>query len=176
MSMLHRLILLGVCFVLLAPQFGRPQQSRWENLLQLKPGQHLKVTDHHHKSLSGQFVRSSNSDVTILANSQERKIGRNEVSRIEIKVSTRKRHALIGAAIGAGFGTAAGSGYVGEVNDSGAAKAGFVVFSAAIFGAIGAGVGAVMPVRTKWIIYDAGKPETASATPPAVEASASPGS
>lgn len=169
--MLHRLILLGACLFLLAPQIGRPQQSRWDNLVQLKPGQQVKVTDHHRKSLSGQFVRFSDSDVTIWANSQEIKIGRDEVSRIAIKASTRKRHALIGAAIGAGFGAAAGSGFVKGVNDSGAAKAGFVVFSAVIFGAIGAGIGAIMPVRTRWIIYDAEKPQAAGATPAAAATS-----
>lgn len=164
--MLRRLIFLLTFLLLMAPLIGRAQRSNWKNLEQVKSGQKVTVVDRHNKYFQGEFLRFSDSDVTILQNKQETTIDRDEVVRVTTNAGHRKRNALIGALAGAGAGLAVGLATFEREGNYGGAVAG----SAGGCAGVGAGIGALIP-GTK-TIYRAAKQNKASAGPPADQSQA----
>ena len=136
-----RLIFPSFLLLLLVTQVARAQENRWQNLAQVKAGKQVDVIDTHLKKYTGKFVSFSETDLTLLVNSQQINIARDQVYRVTAAGQNRKRNVLLGLAIGAGAGLGLGvalmereGGYAGAVAGTGVGFAG-----------IGAGIGAVVP-------------------------------
>ena len=135
-STLRRVTLL---FVVFAPLL-QAQQSRWQNLAEIRSGTKIQVIENSLKSTSGTFVNFSETELTIQTGADQVAIPRERVYRVSLTGKNRKRNTLIGLAIGAGIGAGTG------------AAANRVVGNAAIIpalmgvdGAVGAGIGALVP-------------------------------
>ncbi len=136
-----RRILFPLFILLLTPELCIAQQSRWANLAEISPGQKLSVVDRHNQSVSGEFLRFSDTYIALRVNGREITIAREEVSRVTTKGQHRKRNVLIGLLVGAGVGAGLGGGMMERESGYGGAVAGTTVG----FAAIGAGVGALIP-------------------------------
>lgn len=163
--MLRRLIFLTLILLPLASPGVEAQQGEWQNLAQLKTGQTVKVIDHRKNALVGEFVRFSETDLTIVVNQQAKVIDRDNVARVTTSGGHRRRNAVIGLAAGAALGGAFSGCCIEQKNDN----SGTIAGSVAGFGAVGAGIGALIS-GTK-TIYRAGERERAAAAATAVQAS-----
>jgi hypothetical protein len=139
-------ILLSLWFPILA--LGQASQESWDNLKELRPGQEIQVVDPHMKTLNGAFVSSSHDALTLRVGNDEVSVPRPDVTRVSVRhTSKRLRNTLIGMGIGAAGGLGAGF----KLMERETGYAGAVVGTAAFFAAVGAGVGAVIPARTRTI-------------------------
>jgi hypothetical protein len=133
--------LLGGCIALVMFVVPlRAQESRWENLDQIHAGAKVQVVEQNLKSTSGRFVRFSESDLTVNVNNQEIVIPREKVYRVSISGQGRKRHMLIGMAIGAAAGVGVGAAANRVVGDDRV-----IPGMALAYAGIGAGIGAIVP-------------------------------
>ena len=163
--MLRRLIFLTLILLPLAPQWCRAQQGEWQNLAQLKTGQTVKVIDHKKNATVGEFVRFTETDLTIAVNKQAKTIDRDSVARVTTSGGHRRRNAVLGLAAGAALGGVFAGCCLEHETGYGGAAAG----SVGGLGAVGAGVGALIS-GTK-TIYRAGQRQQAASTPAADQAS-----
>lgn len=147
--------LIGCFMVALSVLPCGAQQSRWENLDQIHAGLMVQVIEENLKSTTGQFVRFSESDLTLNVNDQEVVIPRDKVYRVSVGGKNRKGNALIGLGIGA----AAGVG-VGAAANRVVGNAGIIPACAAAWGGVGAGVVALMPASRE--IYRAESPASST--------------
>ena len=134
------------------------QSSRWENLDQIHRGAKIDVVEQSLKSISGKFVRVSQDDLTLDVQGKEVTIQKEQVYRVSVVATKRKRNALIGLAAGAGVGAGAGAALMEREPGYGGAVAGTTVG----FAAIGAGIGALIPSTSTKTVYMAEAPKQAS--------------
>jgi hypothetical protein len=131
-------------------------QKPWDSLKRLQPGQKIEVVDMNLKLLKGTFVNVSDAAIFLRTDASEIAIDRANVLRVSARGDKRGRNALIGLAIGAAGGAALGVGIMERESGYGGAVAG----TTALFGAVGAGVGAAC--RGSRTVYRAPKREMAS--------------
>ena len=133
--------LVGSLLVLLWLIPAQAQQSRWENLNQLRQGSKVQVVEQSLKCNSGKFVSFSEEDITLEVQGKEIVIARQQVYRVSISGKNRKRNTLIGTGVGAAVGTGIALAILEREPGFHSAAAG------AVFGwtGVGAGVGALMP-------------------------------
>jgi hypothetical protein len=126
-------------------QASPAQTSEWAVLRQLLPGQKVKVETSDGKSHVG-AVRSVSDDSIQIGKTEV--IERADVQRVLLwSPGHHGRNALIGLAVGAGFGVAAGASCG---NDAIVSKGQCMAVGAPFFGGVGAGIGALLPSRGKW--------------------------
>ena len=106
------LALLGACVSACAASDGDSKGllSNWDNLKSLTRGQEIRVQMNDDKYYRGEFGSLSNDGITIRDTAGEQTLARKDISRIShlIGQNHRRRNILIGAAIGACLGLAAG--------------------------------------------------------------------
>ncbi len=131
------------------------QTSRWENLDQIHRGAKIEVVEASLKSFSGKFVRVSQDDLTLDVQRKEVTIQKEQVYRVSVVGTKRKRNALIGLAAGAG----AGAGWAAAMRNTENWRTGD---SAGLIGGcagIGAGIGALIPSTSTKTVYMADAPK-----------------
>ncbi len=128
------------------------QDARWNAVQSLSAGETLRVVTEDGRSHQGQLQATSNSSLVLNSGTFQRE----NVKHISVAgQSRRRRHALIGAAIGAGAGLA-----VGAAIDADCSRTSIVctgnkgkAILTPVFGLLSAGIGAVLPSRRWHEIY-----------------------
>ena len=136
---------------------AQAKTSRWENLDQIHRGAKIDVVEQSLKSISGKFVRDSQDDLTVDVQGKEVTIQKEQVYRVSVVGTKRKRNALIGLAAGAG----AGAGWAAAMRNTENWRTGD---SAGLIGGcagIGAGIGALIPSTSTKAVYVADAPKQA---------------
>ena len=112
------------------------------------------VTDRSGRESQGQLVTFSESEITIKTGALTKTFAAAEVSLVERKGDSLKNGAIIGAVIG-GLASALSAGEVcaGPADNDGHSCAGratvYMVFGTAFYAAVGAGIDALIPGRTR---------------------------
>jgi hypothetical protein len=89
---------------------AQSNQSSWENLNTLRPGQKIEVVETNLKKDTGTFAAVSDDAIRINESGAEQSIPRGSVMRVTLRQNKhRLRNTLIGAAIGAGAGAVLGA-------------------------------------------------------------------
>lgn len=119
------------------------QNPSWDTLKQLTPDQQIRVVLNDSKSHKGQFQAVTEDAIVIHSKGADQTLPRQSVKVISSKrLSHRGRHALIGAAIGAG----AGLSIAGPISSGCFCTANQVrAVATPLFGVLGAGIGAALP-------------------------------
>jgi len=155
------LALLGACSTP-GTANGKGSKGRlmhWDNLQSLTPGQDIRVEMNDDKSYQGEFESVSDDGITLREAAGEQKLARKFILRVSRKEGQdhRVRNALIGTAIGAGLGLAAGliANHViwSNVNCTegpafscgGPPNPHWALIGTPVVGAAGAAIGGVMP-------------------------------
>jgi hypothetical protein len=140
------------------PLMAAVEKSDWGSLRQIAPGQTIKVTVRDGASSQGDFQSATEDALTLRVAGGDRSIARENVRRVAMKTNShRGRHALIGAAIGAGGGLGAG---IAIDNDCSATSIvctgnkGKAILTP-VFALLGAGIGALLPAGGWHEIYRA---------------------
>ncbi len=119
------------------------QQSNWQNLAQVRPGDRIELTDMHLKVQSGDFVSFTESDLTMRVAGKEVVMPKEEVYRVTVHGRGRGRHVLRGLLIGGAIGGGIAGIVAAKYPDQGAGQG--VAAAAMVGGGIGAGIGAAKP-------------------------------
>jgi hypothetical protein len=150
---------------LLVAGFGVAQspQDNWDNLKQLRQGQKIEVVDSRMKTRKGTFVSVTDEAISIAAGKGEESVARANVARVSVRnPSHRTRNALIGLAVGVGTGVIVGVASPelgqGKCAQGSCVDAGTVSMLGFWGGALGAGIGAAIPVGTTTVYRAAIKP------------------
>ena len=117
------------------------QESRWQNLAQIRPGTKIQVVEQSLKSTSCRFVRFSETDLKLNVEGKEVVLPREQVYRVSVTGKNRKRNTLIALGAGAAAGLALGAALMERESGYGGAVAG----SAVGIAGLGAGIGALLP-------------------------------
>ena len=144
-SSCFRVLLFGLLFSSLLCSAENPA---WNNLKQLSPGQQVRILINSNKSFKGQFQSVTDEAVIIHANGADKTLSRSSVQEVASRrPGHRGRHALIGAAIGAGAGLGFGAAIDNNCSSQSIVCTGNKgkAILAPVFGLIGAGVGALLP-------------------------------
>lgn len=141
--MRHSLIVSVLLLFLCVP--GSRAQHAWQDLSTIQPGTRVDVVDQHLRKQSGEFVRFSDTEITLQAEGKEIAIPREQVYRVTAGQG-RKRNALIGMAVGGGIGL--GIGLATVLAYHGDLEATAAVGTTAFGAGVGAGIGAVVPPHT----------------------------
>jgi hypothetical protein len=105
------------------------------------------VTEHSGQETRGQLVTFSESEITIKTGTVTKTFTADQVSLIERRGDSLKNGAIAGVAFGVLFALfAASEGCSGRQNGC---RVGFFLFGEALYGAIGAGIDALIPGRTR---------------------------
>ena len=157
-------LLCTLLFPLLAltadPLVGAVEKSDWASLKQIAAGQTIKVTVNHGASSQGDFQSATEDALVLRVAGEDRSIARDTVRRVSLKTTSRRgKHALIGAAIGAGGGLGAGI----AVDNALSCTPGTIfctgnqgkLIATPGFALIGAGIGALLPAGGWHEIYRA---------------------
>lgn len=151
-----------ICFVrcLLVGMFmvaslSEAQESPWQSLAEIRAGTKVQVVENSLKSTSGEFMGSSEIDLTLKVDGTKAVIPRDHVYRVSVRGKNRKRNALIGLAIGAATGAGVGAAANRVVGD-----AWVIPGVMAGYAGLGAGVGALCPSAKT--VYRAELPKQAS--------------
>jgi hypothetical protein len=141
---------------LASPAFAA-NENDWENVRKLSPGTKVEVIHHGLKQMSGTLTATTADSLTIqeAGSSTGTTVGVADVTRVSTARGSRKKHTLIGMAIGAGA-TAALFAIGASTGDIDIRRDIVVGGGAAIGAAAGAGIGAALP--TAKVIYRAPKP------------------
>ena len=119
---------------------GLSPSEGWARVLQIRPGQKIKVEKTDGSTVVGSFSQADSESVTLRAGeSRTTVIGRREVERIHRK--SRTTGILLGALLGATGGAAVGGVGPKEGDES---RAQYVGLGAVLGAGIGTGVGAVL--------------------------------
>ncbi len=131
------------------------QLSNWENLKSLARGQEIRVEMNNGKSYQCKFESFSDDGITLQQAAGEQTLARKDILRVSRgSPSHRTRNILIGAAVGAGIGLAAGLEADHVIwNKIGVRRAWAPIGTIGV-GLAGAGIGAVIPAGGGWhVIY-----------------------
>lgn len=152
-----------LCFALAAIPAGAQTA---DNPPQLKGGPRVIVTDRLGQETAGRLVNWTGSSIVIRTNGIERTYASGEAIRVDLRNDSLKNGFLIGAAVGSLGGLAS------DCPDSRESCAGsrvaFTIVSMGIWGAIGAGIDALIPGRSP--LWRAG-PSANSASGPTFDVS-----
>jgi hypothetical protein len=114
----------------------------WDNLAQLRPGQRIEVVDRKLASVTGEFAAYSDDGITLRGG---RTIPRADVLSVKNRERThRRRNVLLGLALGAGAGLAAGAIRGATYHEEGEGPVFMMVYTP-IGAGIGAAAGAALP-------------------------------
>lgn len=135
------MIAMGVSMLTPAARAQGTQDS-WNKLRTLERGHRIQVVEQNLRSQDGTFLSVSDAEISFQVEQNGVTLQRDEVLRVNSREHLgRGQKALIGLGIGAGLGAATGA-IVG-------ARCGYgdscVATGAVLFGAVGAGVGALLP-------------------------------
>ncbi len=153
-----RRVLSAILPLLLFPIVTTAQtaEGSWENLNQLRVGQKIELVETNLKKLKGTFLSFSEEAISLRVGKDEVGVPRVNVLRVgSLDQSKRKRNIVLGVALGAGLGVAAGIGLSYAWFDEGdQAKAvalivGCSAGGAAALGAMGASSGYQTIYRAK---------------------------
>jgi len=119
------------------------QSPSWDTLKQLTAGRQIRVVSNDSKSYKGQFQALTGDAIVIHSKGADQTVPRQSVKLISSKrPGHRGRHALIGAAIGAGAGLSTG----GAIASGCFCTANQVrAVATPLFGVLGAAIGAALP-------------------------------
>jgi hypothetical protein len=152
----------ALLFTLLAltadPLVGAVEKSDWGSLKQIAAGQTIKVTVNHGASSQGDFQSATEDALVLRVAGGDRSIARETVRRVSLKTNShRGKHALIGAAIGAGGGLGAGIAIDNDCSPNAivcTGNKGKAILTPAL-ALLGAGIGALLPAGGWREIYRA---------------------
>ena len=119
----------------------------WASVTALSPGEKLVVDLKDGRTVKGKLSRVSDEGLSLDGKGGAADVRRESVLRVYLVTGgTRRKSALIGAAVGAGAGAAWGARYATESLDSfsrnrGRAVAGTSLLAAGVFGGVGALIG-----------------------------------
>jgi hypothetical protein len=154
----------AVFLILLALLAGSPlraaEKSDWSSLKQLAAGQTVRVTLNDGASSQGDFQSVSQDTLLLRVSGSDRSIPRENVRRVSLQTSThghRGKHALIGAAIGAGGGLGAGAAIDNDCSSTAIVCTGNKgkAILTPLLALVGAGIGALLPAGGWREIYRA---------------------
>ncbi len=132
---------------------AKSPQANWDNLKGLTPGDDIRIVLNDKKTYRAQFQSVSEESIVVRLATGDQAFDRQSVLRVSTQgKSHRLRNAGLGAAMGVGLGaiTAAST----SRNDSEARAIGWAVLPP-VFGAVGAGVGALLPTGGWHDVYRA---------------------
>jgi hypothetical protein len=112
----------------------------WGDLAQLRPGQRIEIVDRKLASVTGEFAAYSDDSITLR---DGRTIARADVLSVKHR-SHRRRNVLLGLALGAGAGLAAGAIRGATYHEKGEGPVFMMVYTP-IGAGIGAAAGAAVP-------------------------------
>ena len=139
--------LLMVAFALL-PSLLFAQSSDWAVVAHLLPGQKVKVETVNGKSQTSKITSVTDDAIQF---GKKQLIQKQDVKQISLMIPNhRGRNALIGLGAGAALGFAGGMGCNGKGGFLDPNKKECIALDAPVFGAIGAGIGALVPSHGKW--------------------------
>ena len=142
----RRWSVLLVLLVLWSP-ISFAQASDWAIVMNLVPGQKVKVATRDGKSYVGK-VQSITDDELRIGKDQE--LSKQDVQRVQLWSSGHHgRNALIGLGVGAGTGAIFGAASCGGT-DAWFTRGECAAVSAPFFGGLGAAIGALVPSHGKW--------------------------
>lgn len=141
---------------------AQSNDSAWQNLQQLQPGDRIEVVLKSNAKHHGTFTLLADDAITVRTARGETGFRRDEVARVSRRGETRRRRsALMGLAAGAGVGAVVGAAVSGrECNGTGFSSLGpcleptraqGAAIGGVLFSALGSGVGAAVarPARTE---------------------------
>ena len=141
-------LLLPLLSLAAGPLLRAAEKSDWGNLKQVALGQPIKVLATDGKSSQGDFQSVSDDALVLRLAGGDRSFPRDTVQRVSIKRNGhRGKHALIGAAIGAGGGLGAGIPIDHDCSPTSivcTGNKGKAILTPA-FALLGAGIGALLP-------------------------------
>jgi hypothetical protein len=140
--MRSRTLLLCV-LVLPCVSLAQTNQSAWETLNHLKPGQSIQVIDTSSKKHSGTLLNVSDSAISLRVAAGEQSLQKQDVRTVKVLGAHHGRNALIGAAIGGASGAGIGA-VIGAATHKGCAQGAtfcFDIVSAGAQAGIGAAIG-----------------------------------
>ena len=152
MKIVKRIGYVAVLFALLTliadPSLRAVEKSDWSSLKQIAAGQTIKVTVRDGTSSQGEFQSATEDALVLRVAGGDRSIARDTIRRVSLKTNShRGKHALIGAAIGAGGGLGAGIAIDNDCSPNAiicTGNKGKGILTPA-FALIGAGIGALLP-------------------------------
>ena len=119
--------------------------TSWLSVQRLAPGRPIEVVDHKGAAIKGKLASVSDESITAAVKGRTVTVSRSEVALVRVHSGKRRKHALIGMAIGAvagvGVGAAAGESLAKTSGGDFANLKGPII---AVSGAAGALVGAVV--------------------------------
>jgi hypothetical protein len=117
----------------------------WDNLMQLRVGERIRVVDAQMTTHEGTFVGYAPDAMSLQVGTEDRGIRRESVVRVvSLDRTTNRKNALVGAVAGAGGGAAAGAAMSPLVTDTGKVVPGLALLVAAVGAAGGALIGAAL--------------------------------
>jgi hypothetical protein len=147
------LLILGLLF---SSSLRAAENPDWNNLKQLSPGQQVRLLVNGRKSFKGQFRSVTDDAVVVHANGADQTLSRSSVQEVSSRrPGHRGRHALIGAAIGAGSGLGIGAAIDNDCSSQSIVCTGNKgkAILAPVFGLVGAGIGAALPAGRWQEVY-----------------------
>ena len=145
----------GALLLLAAIGRAQPARQNWDSVKTLADGAEVRLTLTTGKDVRGFFQNATPEAIVLNAATSQEMLGRKEVKRVQLKkAGHRGRNTLIGLAVGAGGGLAAGIAADAKADDSWFPSAGKAVLTplGAILGTI---IGVVWPTGGWRDIYRA---------------------
>jgi|GEM_PF-2684743 len=150
-------ISLAVCLSLFP--FFSAESNSWSSLAKIEPGKKIEVVKMDSTSIKGEFSDYDDESISLIKKGKIVICARKDVKTVGLQgASKRKKHVLMGMAIGAGAGFLLGLSTTSN-DDSGFEFISdqTVMTALALMGAgAGAGIGAALPAHTYGLIYAAG--------------------
>ncbi|HUU13424.1 MAG TPA: hypothetical protein VM182_06910 [Terriglobia bacterium] len=146
-----RKLILGLILSILTPRLvsGQTAKDSWDNLKQLRSGQKTQVVDMNLKSFRGKLIGVTDEAISLRVKKEEVTVERDNVLRVTDRGrSKRVRNMVIGAAVGAGAGLAAGEAWARNAQPIAKYRGEYSAISRILIpigAGAGAGVGAAFP-------------------------------
>jgi len=140
--------------VLAGAAAGTRNENDWSNVQRIARGTHVEIIDTRMKHISGAFISSSANEITLLEHHNPRTISRPDVVRISVGGGSRRKHALVGLALGAAAAAAVSAAAKSQDKTTGndvLPKGAVVVGATAGGAAVGALVGTTL--RSSHTVY-----------------------
>jgi hypothetical protein len=153
MRRLYTLLSVTLASVTLLAQTSNLQVGNWQVLKALQPGQKIRVSLRAGGSFDGGLQQVNDGTLT-MSNGQT--VNEEDVQRVWVRrASHRGRHSLTGAAIGATVGFGIGAGIDNDCSKNSIVCTGNrgKAIGGPLFGALGAGIGAMLPAHEWEEVY-----------------------
>jgi hypothetical protein len=133
--------------------FAQTAQDSWDNLRDLQKGEEIEVVDARMKSYQGGFASFTPEAIVVRGAAGDVTVARNDVASVKRRArSHRRRNTLIGLAVGAAGGLAAGAIRGATYHEEGETPV-FIAVWTPIGAGVGAAVGAVLPSGRDATVY-----------------------